>query len=249
MIKAIIIEDEPRAADMLQIMLEANQPEIEITDKCQNLPSGVRSIHKHKPDLIFLDIEMPGYSGLQLLEFFNEDEVAFEIIFTTAFSEYAIRAFELSAIDYVLKPIQVDKLNAAVEKFKRKKQKASHAFERLSLLNQNLKYGNRRIALPVSSGIEIIKMDDIIYCQAEGSYTRIILANDPALTVSKNLKYFEENLSEEAGFFRSHRSYIINTGFIKRLVKSDGGSIYLVNGETLPITSDRIDPLVEILAS
>jgi two-component system LytT family response regulator len=248
MIKTLIIEDELKAADLLQLMLTDCQQDIEVIDKCPNLPAGVRSIKKHKPELIFLDIEMPGYSGLQLLEFFNEEEVDFEIIFTTAFNDYAIKAFELSAIDYLLKPIQIDKLNASIEKYLRKKKKEIASFERLSLLNQNFKGGLKRIALPASTGIEIIKVEDIMYLEADGSYTKIILSNDPPLMVSKNLKYFEEQLSDEPGFFRNHRSYIINVAFIKRVVKSSGGSIQLLNGSSLPITIERIEPLIEILS-
>ena len=248
-IRVVIIEDEQKAADLLQMMLESCQPDLEVVDKCSNLTAGVKSIKKNNPQLVFLDIEMPGYSGLQLLEFFGENEVDFDIIFTTAFNDYAIRAFELSAIDYILKPIQVDKLNAAVDKFIRKKQKEVAAFGRLNLLNQNIKYGIKRIALPVSSGIEIIRIEDIIYCKADGSYTRIIMAKDPPLTVSKNLKYFEEHVPEEAGFFRNHRSYLVNIAFIKRVVKGDGGSILLINGETVPITPDRIDQLVDLLSA
>jgi two-component system LytT family response regulator len=249
MIKALIIEDEQKAADMLEIMLERNQPDVKVLEKCSNLPSGVRSIKKHKPDIIFLDIEMPGYSGLQLLEFFNEDEVDFSIIFTTAFNDYAIKAFELSAIDYILKPIQIDKLNAAVDKFKRKQQKDIASYEKLQLLSQNLSGGLKRIAVPVSSGVEIIKLEDIIYLQADGSYTKMILANEPPLVLSKNLKYFEDQVGENEGFFRNHRSYIINIAYIKKVLRSDGGTLQLTNGTSIPITTDRIDELVGLLSN
>jgi two-component system, LytTR family, response regulator len=248
MIKALIIEDEQKAADMLATMLQRNQQDVEVLDKCNDLPSGVRSIRKFKPDLVFLDIEMPGYSGLQLLEFFNEEEVDFNIIFTTAFNDYAIRAFELSAIDYILKPIQIDKLNAAIEKFRRRKQKDLASFEKLKMLQQNLNGSSRRIAVPVSSGIEIINLDDILYLQAEGSYTRIHLVNEQPLTLSRNLKHFEDQLSDDRNFFRNHRSYIVNTSYVKKVIKSDGGILQLNNGTSLPITPDRIDELIGLIS-
>lgn len=248
MIKALIIEDEQKAAEMLGIMLQRNQQDVEVVDKCSDLPSGVRSIRKYKPDLVFLDIEMPGYSGLQLLEFFNEDEIDFNIIFTTAFNDYAIKAFELSAIDYLLKPIQIDKLNASVDKFRRRQQKDIASLEKLKMLQQNLNGTLRRIAVPVSSGVEIINLDDILYLQAEGSYTRIHLANEQPLTLSRNLKHFEDQLADDHHFFRSHRSFIVNTAYVKKVLKSDGGTLQLNNGASLPITPDRIEDLIGLIS-
>lgn len=248
MIKALIIEDEKKAADMLEIMLKRNQEDLTVLEKCPDLPAGVRSIKRNKPDLVFLDIEMPGYSGLQLMEFFNEEEVNFNVIFTTAFNEYAIKAFEVSAIDYLLKPIQIDKLNAAVDKFRRRQTKDMASVEKLQLLKQNLGNGPRRIAVPVSSGVEIVKMEDIIYLQAEGSYTRMYLVQDQPLTLSRNLKHFEDQLTDNFGFFRSHRSYLVNIAFIRKILKTDGGTIQLTNGNTLPITPDRIDELIELIS-
>jgi len=248
MIKALIIEDEQKAAEMLATMLQRNQPDLEVVDKCNDLPSGVRSIRKLKPDLVFLDIEMPGYSGLQLLEFFNEEEIDFNIIFTTAFNDYAIKAFELSAIDYILKPIQIDKLNAAVEKFRRRQQKDLASIEKLKMLQQNLSGNLRRIAVPVSSGVEIVNLDDILFLQAEGSYTRIHLSNELPLTLSRNLKHFEDQLADDRHFFRSHRSYIVNTAYVKKVLKSDGGTLQLNNGTSLPITPDRIEELINLIS-
>jgi two-component system LytT family response regulator len=128
-------------------------------------------------------------------------------------------------------------------------EKDNTSSERLKLLGDNIKNPAKRIALPTSNGIEIIKMEDILFLQADGSYTKIILANDPPITVSKNLKFFEEIIGENAGFFRSHRSYLVNTAFIKRVARGDGGAISLTNGDILPITIDRIEPLIELLSA
>lgn len=248
MIKALIIEDEKKAADMLEIMLRRNQQDVEVMDKCPDLPAGVRSIKRHKPDIVFLDIEMPGYSGLQLMEFFNEEEVDFSVVFTTAFNEYAIKAFEVSAIDYLLKPIQIDKLNAAVDKFRKRQQRDIAAFEKLQLLKQNLGPGPVRIAVPVSSGVEIVRIEDIVYLQADGSYTRMYLSQDQPLTLSRNLKHFEDQLTDNFGFFRCHRSFLVNISYIRKILKTDGGTIQLTNGNSLPITPDRIDELIELIS-
>jgi two-component system LytT family response regulator len=249
MIKAIIIEDEPKAAEMLHIMLQKNRPEVIVLDKCSDLPAGVRSIHKNRPDLIFLDIEMPGYSGLQLLEFFNEEEVDFSIIFTTAFNDYAIKAFELSAIDYILKPIQIDKLNAAVDRYKKHQQKETTAAQKLALLKHNLFGKDKKIAVPVSSGVEVIKLNNILYFQADGSYTKLFLLQGKQMLVSKNLRYFEDLIGNDASFFRNHRSYLVNIEYIKKVLRSDGGIIQLENNEQIPIVSDKIDELLKLIQS
>lgn len=247
MIKALIIEDEVKAAQLLEIMINKNNSDVDIIDKCADLPSGVRSIKKNKPDLVFLDIEMPGYNGLQLLEFFNEDEVNFEIIFTTAFNDYAIKAFQLSAIDYILKPIQIDKLNYAIEKFRKKQHKDLALFNKMQLLKSNISSENKRIAVPVVSGVEIIKLNDIIYLQANGSYCNIFLNDNSQLIVGKNLKYFEDLIADDKLFFRNNRSFLVNVSYIKKVLKSNGGEIILQNNASLPINTDRYDELVSLI--
>lgn len=248
MIKALIIEDEKKAADMLQIMIEKNNDDVKVLDKCYDLPSGVRSIRTHQPDIVFLDIEMPGYSGLQLLEFFNEDEIDFSIIFTTAFNDYALKAFDLSAIDYILKPIQIDKLNSSIEKYRKKRHKQNEDFQKLTTLKHNLNHSDRKIALPISSGVEIVNVSDIRYLQAEGSYSKFFLSNDKQLVISKNLKFFEELVGDDAHFFRVHRSYIVNINYIKKVLRTDGGTIILNDNTELPIVNDKIDNLIKLLS-
>lgn len=247
MIKAVIIEDESKAAQMLEIMIKKNNTDINIVDKCADLPSGVRSIKKNKPNVVFLDIEMPGYNGLQLLEFFNEDEIDFEIIFTTAFNDYAIKAFELSAIDYVLKPIQIDKLNAAIEKYRKKQQKDLALYNKMQLLKNNMNGENKRIVVPVVSGVEVLKLTDIMYLQANGSYCNIYLNNNTHLIVGKNLKYFEDLIADDKLFFRNNRSFLVNISYVKKVLKSNGGELILQNNTSLPINTDRFDELVALI--
>lgn len=247
MIKAIIIEDEPKAANMLQIMLQKNQPDVEVLEQCLDLSSGVKAIKKHQPNIVFLDIEMPGESGLQLLEFFTDDEISFSIIFTTAFNDFAIKAFELSALDYLLKPIQIDKLNAAIKRYRTKVKKSETQLEKLILLKHNLVNTERRIAIPVSSGFEILQLNDIVYLQADGSYCKLYLSNGNFMLVSKNLRYLEDLINDNKTFYRNHRSYIVNTRYVKKVLRSNGGILILHNHEQLPIASEKIDDIITII--
>jgi two-component system LytT family response regulator len=247
MIKAIIIEDEQRAASMLELMLQDLTSDIKVIDKCYDLPSGVISVKKNHPQLIFLDIEMPGYSGLQLFDFFDEDEINFDIIFTTAFNDYAIKAFEMSAVDYLLKPIQVEKLNKAVQKFLKKN---NSSFNNLSLLQKNLEINKtQKIIIQVGNSLEVLKVEEIKYFQAEGSYTKVFLKNEKHLMVSKNLRFFEDVLKSYPVFFRSHRSYIVNIYYVKKILKSDGGKIILEDGMDLPVSNEKIDQLIKVISS
>jgi two-component system LytT family response regulator len=213
-IKAIIIDDEERARRVLSNMLINFCPNVEIVATCSNVPDGVLMINKHKPDVVFLDIEMPNYSGFELLGFFRE--VDFEIIFVTAYSKYAIQAFEVSAIDYILKPVQLEQLENAVLKVE-EKVGINHMQERLEALKQNLQAEQiKKIAVPVSDGLVFIKVDDISHIDADGSYSTLFLADGRKMVVSKKLKYFEELLNGKGSFYRVHRSHLVNLKFVKK---------------------------------
>ncbi len=245
--KVIIIEDEKIASDLLQAMLQEIDIHIEIADRCFDLPSGVKSIKKYEPELVFLDVELPVYSGLQLLDFFDAADINFKIIFTTASNKHAIQAFEMSAIDYVLKPIQLDKLKQAINKYK--EQTLNKSSENISILTQNLQTSNlKKIVIPVSTGFEILNIIDICYIKADGSYTKILLTNNIAYTMSKNLKYFETLFENNTSFVRIHRSYIANINFIKRILRNDG--YYAVYDDTtqLPIMNDKIEEVLKLIA-
>jgi two-component system, LytTR family, response regulator len=244
-LKAIIIEDEKRAANLLSMMLYSIDPQILIPEICHNLETGVAAVKKHQPNIVFLDIEMPGQSGLEVLEYFAEHEITFQLVFTTAFNQYAIKAFELSATDYLLKPIQEDKLIAAIDKCKKR---LPNAIDNLSLFKTNIQHPElKKIALPVANGLEIVKLVDLEYFEAEGSYTKVHIKNCQPLTISKKLKYFEDLFDKDDCFLRIHRSYIVNVNSIKKFAKTDGGQIYLTNGTQLPISADKVDALVEAI--
>uniref|UniRef100_UPI0035B4B552 LytR/AlgR family response regulator transcription factor n=1 Tax=Soonwooa sp. TaxID=1938592 RepID=UPI0035B4B552 len=203
-INAIIIDDEERARMNLKLLVEEFCPEIKILAECKSLSAGVKTIRKENPALVFLDIEMPGHSGLELLDFFNESEVNFSIIFVTAYNNYAINAFKLSAVDYLLKPINPQDLQNAVALFQKRKNQTDN----LIALKTNLDHSqNKKIAIPTSGKIIFLDLDDILYLKGEGSYTTIIKSDGSSILVSKNLKYFEDFFLEENFLMRVHRSY------------------------------------------
>jgi two-component system LytT family response regulator len=243
MIKTIIIEDEPKAAVLLNEMLKEIEPQIMVIEKCPDLPTAVRSIKKNQPDLVFLDVELPVYNGLQLLEFLNPEEISFKIIFTTASNDHALRAFDMSAVDYVLKPIQFEKLKMAVEKFLFNRNK-NPEYPYTALKDNFFKTGTPKIVLAVSSWFEIIKLDDILFIGAEGSYAKFYLHDGTTLIVSHNLKYFEDMLHDAEHFVRIHRSSLVNVHFAKRITRTDGAFLVMENGTQLPISNEKIEVLL-----
>ncbi len=240
--KAIIIDDENRARVTLQLLIQEFCPEVEIVAECENLSEGVKAIRRTKPDIIFLDIEMPGHSGLELLDFFNEDEVDFSIIFTTAYNEYAVRAFKLSALDYLLKPINPTDLTNAVNRA----EKANNKQDRYKVLKDNLsKESMTKIAIPSGTNLLFLDITDIIYIKANGAYSEIVKKDGSMLMASKNLKTFEELLMHSFQFLRVHKSYIANCEMIDSLTKSDGGNLVLKNGHTIPFSTDKFELVLE----
>lgn len=236
LIKAIIVDDEERARTALSSLLNQYCKNVEIIDTCSNVPEGVLSINKLRPQLVFLDIEMPEYNGFELLSFFRE--VDFEIIFVTAYNDYAIKAFEVSAIDYILKPVDIDKLKNAIEKAE-KKFSSFDMQTRLDVLKESFKTEQfNKIALPVSDGLLFVDTSEIVYLEADGGYTEVWLKNGSKIVVSKKIKFFEDVLDKRPNFFRSHRSYIVNINFIKKYNKSDN-ALTLDNGKTIIISRDR----------
>jgi two-component system LytT family response regulator len=246
MLRTIIIEDEPAAANLLEAMLKDIEPEVEVVEKCPDLPLGVKSIKRHSPEIVFLDIELPVYSGIQLLDFFNPEEITFQVIFTTAYNEYAMKAFEMSAVDYLLKPLQEEKLSAAIKKIYSKQAPAS--LELLPALKENLQPNvNKKIVVPVASGYDILNLNDICYFKAEGSYTNVFFCDTSSLLVSKNLKHFEFILSGINHFVRIHRSYIANINHVTKIIRKEGGILLLENKSELPVAEDRMDRIIESL--
>ena len=245
--KAIIIDDEEKAKRLLKVLVEENCPQITEIREAGNLPEGVRLINEFQPEIVFLDIEMPGYLGIQLLDFFSPSQINFEIIFTTAYSEYAIKAFELNAIDYLLKPLRDDQVQNAVTKAIQQRGK-SQVSERLEELKNTLQASNvKKIGLPVSDGVLFVKFEDIILLEADRMYTKVFVADGEKILVSKPMKFFVGVLKEETGFYRPHRSFLINLKYLKQYVTKDGGYIVMDNDKTVSISREKREEFFEVI--
>lgn len=242
LMKAIIIDDEKQARVSLTLLLAEYCDSVEIVAEAANLSEGVKAIRKHKPDLVLLDIEMPGHSGLELLDFFEESEVDFAIIFTTAYNEYALQAFKFSAIDYLLKPINPDLLCEAITRLEKQKQK----FENFKLLKENIKRETlTKIAVPSGTSLVFIDTTKISYIKGEGSYSEVFCTNGIKNLVSRNLKNFEEILCSDPRFIRVHKSYIVNVEQVVAFNKSDGGSLTLEDKSNIPVAADKTTLILE----
>jgi len=241
--KSIIIDDEKQARVSLSLLLEEYCPEVEILADCENLPEGVKAIIKYKPDVVFLDIEMPGHSGLELLDFFDEKEVNFAIIFTTAYNEFAVQAFKLSALDYLLKPIIPEELVNAVAKLKRQKR------EQFSILSENIqKEIPEKIAIPSEKNLILLNISEILYIKGDGPYSEVFLTDGTKHLVSRTLKNFEDILQSHKRFLRIHKSYLVNFDFAVSYSKSDNGWLNLKNGISVPVSSEKTNLILEKIA-
>lgn len=239
---ALIIDDETKARQLLKAMLADCAPDIQVVADCDDLPGGVKAIRRFKPDLVFLDIEMPGHSGLELMDFFDEREVTFFVIFTTAYSQYAIQAFRVSAIDYLLKPLSYEALAGAVERFRHKKE-----YEARQLLALQLNTGSPRtprLALPQANGIRFVDSHEILYAEGDGAYTTIFLADGEKLLISRNLKYLETMVEGIPDLMRCHKSYLVNVAVIAAYIRQDGGYLRLTNGRTISISPDKVEQVL-----
>ena len=245
--KAIIIDDEEKAKRLLKVLVEENCPQITEIREAGNLPEGVRLINEFQPEIVFFFIEMPGYLRIQLLDFFSPSQINFEIIFTTAYSEYAIKAFELNAIDYLLKPLRDDQVQNAVTKAIQQRGK-SQVSERLEELKNTLQASNvKKIGLPVSDGVLFVKFEDIILLEADRMYTKVFVADGEKILVSKPMKFFFYFLKEETGFYWLHGSFLINLKYLKQYVTKDGGYIVMDNDKTVSISREKREEFFEVI--
>jgi two-component system LytT family response regulator len=218
-LKAIIVDDEEGARSVLTNLLTRSSPEIEILCQCENVPEAVKAINKFQPDVVFLDVEMPDYAGYELVHFF--DEVNFKIIFVTAYDQYAIKAFELSAVDYLLKPINRLRLKEAVDKLKEQLGGKKIAEDYQVLLESIQEKEFQKIVISEVGSKKVLLLNDIIAIEAQRSYSCIHLVGGKQMTVSKNLRHFESVLPEGNRFFRCHKSWIVNLSKIESFSKAN----------------------------
>ena len=245
MIRTIIIDDEQHCIKALLNDLQKNCPAVDVLQSCTSAKEGMMAIKKFNPDLIFLDVEMPWMNGFEMLEVLGE--ITFSIIFTTAHDEFAAKAFRISAVDYLLKPIDANDLQIAVKRAE-EKILASEGTVNIQNLLHNIRQPThqQKIAFPQREGYEFIPAENILYCHAEGAYTDIHLTGNKKFLVSKTLGDIEEMLPAD-GFQRIHHSTIVNLQHITNLIRSDGGYVMLNNGEKLMISKAKKDALLERL--
>jgi two-component system, LytTR family, response regulator len=245
MIKTIIIEDEKQSREVLQLMLENYIDIIELVDSCDTAEKGIESIQKYGPQLVFLDIEMPRMNGFQMLR--KLDTINFDIVFTTAYDKYAINAIKISALDYLLKPIDKEELSNAIQKSAQNIEQ-KNTKDRIDILFKNLTQHNaldRTITLTSVDGIRFIKMKDIVRLEANGRYTKFYLANKDVILSSRTLGDFEEALSSNE-FFRIHEAHIVNLLYIERFHK--GNNYVLLSDKTeLPLARRRKEDFLKII--
>lgn len=244
MIKAILIDDERNAIEMLEWLLNTYCPEIKIVAMCESAENGIASIAELKPDVVFLDIEMPKMNGFTMLE--NIKDIDFEIVFTTAYDKFAVKAFRFAALNYLLKPIDPEDLKLTIERLKTKI--SSPSKDQMDLLFQHLttlENKPERIALATNDGLVFVKTKDISYCKADSNYTSVVMANGQKLLIAKTLKDIDETLSGK-DFFRVHNSYLVNINHISKYVRGDGGYILMPDDTQITIARSKRDDFFEL---
>lgn len=241
-LKALLVDDEQNNLDSLQFMLQNDCTGVEVVAKALNATQARELLQKHLPDVVFLDINMRGENGFQLLNSLPLQN--FKVVFVTAHNEYGIQAIKASAVDYILKPVSITELQKAVEKIKLLTTSSVAAEQSKQLLQQLLQAGVpqkiKKIALPQLGGVTFIEIDNIISLQADSNYTIVHLRNMQKIVVSKTLKDFEE-LLDTAQFVRIHKSYIVNIACVKEYTASDGGMIKMTDGNEWSISRRQLD--------
>ncbi|HNP21333.1 MAG TPA: LytTR family DNA-binding domain-containing protein [Panacibacter sp.] len=245
MISSIIIDDEQHCIDALGADLGKHCPNVEVLAKCASAKEGILAIKKYKPQLIFLDVEMPWMNGFEMLELL--DHIDFSIIFTTAYDKFAAKAFRISAVDYLLKPVDAEDLKTAVKKAEEKINSASGVVNIQNLLhNIRQPEQQQKIALPNREGYEFTRVDTILYCSAEGAYTKVFLTGKRSLLISRTLGDIEEMLPYES-FIRIHHSTVVNLNAVTHYLRTDGGYVVLNSGEKLMVSKAKKDALLQRL--
>ncbi len=246
--RAIIVDDELTSSQVLEELIKHYLPELHVIAVCNKPMDAVSKLNSLKPDLVFMDIELPGMSGFDILEKVNN--INFEVIFTTAHIKYGIKAIQFSAIDYLLKPINVEELKTAVQRVVDHRavsnplEKIRNLFENVRLLNNNDPFN--RVAFPTSDGLKFIVVDQIVRCMASNNYTFIYLANNEKILISKSLKDIE-NILPSSSFCRIHNSHLVNLKYIRKFIKGDVNLLVMNDDTELEVSRRKKDELVKIL--
>jgi two-component system, LytTR family, response regulator len=243
MVRVIIIDDEVKICENLEQMLADSCPNVEVVAACQSVDSGISAIRQFKPDAVFLDVQLKGETGFDLLS--KMPNIDFEVIFSTGHAEHAVRAFQFSAIDYLLKPIDAVDLKRAVEKVDKKRN--SDITKRIETLISNFKPAKSsqyKMAIPSSDGLVFVKISDIIYCEASGNYTTFYTADGKKYLVCRTLKEYDDMLSD-SDFFRVHNSYLINLNSVKKYIRGDGGQVIMSNDISIDVSKRKKESFMQ----
>ncbi len=243
----IITDDEQNSRETLRYLLAAIAPEIVILAEAKNTEQAKNYIEKLQPDILFLDINMPGQSGIEFLE--EHGPLKCNVIFTTAYNEYAVKAFRLNAIDFLLKPIDPDELEAAIEKVKKQPTMLdqNQVKSAKNMINNHEDKSLQRLTLPTAEGIHFVDLKNIIFLEGMGSYTKFQLEGQKPIIVSKVLKEYDELLTSDFNFLRVHQSNIVNLSHIKKYVKGDGGQLWMSDGAEIEVSRRKKDEVMEAL--
>jgi two-component system LytT family response regulator len=243
--RTILVDDEPDGIRTLKKLLELNCPEVEIMATCTNAVMAKQKMEEISPDLIFLDIRMPGKSGFDLLAELSEKN--FEVIFVTAHNEYLLQALQFSAVDYLMKPVDEDRLMEAVQRVKKRLKQGRDGGQAETLLYNINKAGSpleMRLCLPTLKGFTVVKLEEIIFCEAQRSYTIFRLVNNRTIMISKPLFDYERLLAGTI-FLRTHKSFLINLLHIKEYVRGEGGTVVMSNGMEIEVSRRKKELFLE----
>jgi len=246
MLRAIIVDDEQSSRETLKLMLERYCPNVDVISMSDSYETALKDIKMFKPDVVFLDIQMPDGNGFKLLEQF--EDVDFFVIFTTAYEEYALKAFKYNAIDYLLKPIISKDLIDAVEKVSKNLSSNDFNVQSIKSILNELKQQkkSKKIVLSTAEGMHIVDTENIMRCESDDYYTKFFFVDGSTILISKTLKEHEELLSD-SDFFRPHKSHLVNLKYVKSYVKTDGGSIIMNDGKEIPVSRRKREKILEIL--
>lgn len=244
-LKAIIVDDEYHSLHTTELLVQKNCPQVEIIGLAGTPEKGIQLIDKLEPNIVFLDIAMPVMNGFEMLQ--HVTFKSFDVIFTTAFDEYAIKAFKVNAIDYLLKPIDIDELVEAVNKVIQKHVK-DEQYDKIDLLLKSMEeptIKREKVALPIDGKIQMIPFESIIYCESESNYTFIYLVGKKVL-LSKTLKEVEKIINH-TDFFRVQNSYLVNLNHIKEYIRGEGGELIMSNGDEVRVSRKKKEQLLKLL--
>jgi two-component system, LytTR family, response regulator len=243
--KAIIIDDEENARIALSVLINDHAPELRLHGVFPSLEEAHKVISKEPIDVVFLDIQMPKQSGFDLWKYFPNP--SFHVVFTTAYSEYAIKAIRLSALDYLLKPVDIEELVRVVNKLKLQA-KTKNIDERLEVLESNLKSSSSitQIVLPTLNALIVVKISEIVRCESDDNYTRFYLQDKTEYLVSRTLKEYETILPSHT-FFRVHQSHLVNINYVKKFLRGKASAVELINCCLIPVSKDKRELFIEKL--